>query len=293
MLLKWFDRSFCTLAAGTVCLMTAGAWAPPASAAVIYSDTFSRTTGSGDANGNPAGAGNGSSNWGSVDNGLGGSLGVNWIAGRTGAPPPTGGAQFVTNAARAYLYSGAAHTTSSVAALAPNGFSVAFDFNRFDPAIATAASNGFVSVGTGYNESVNQFSPFEVSGNSNFAVLFQQAAQNNPGNMQVFAGGALQGNFNYGNPVATHSVLLEFTPAVAGDYTGSVGYVVTVDGSSLASGAVVGSAAFGDLAFATNLLTASYIDNLVVTATAAPVPEPASILLAGLGGLAMVRRRRA
>ncbi|QDU88795.1 hypothetical protein Pla175_21790 [Pirellulimonas nuda] len=292
MSMKCLVQNVRVFAVGTACLMATGLWTQSASAAVIYSDTFSRTTGSGDANGNPTGAGNGSSSWGAADNGLGGSLAVSWNAGRTGSPAPTGGAQFVINGARAYLYSGAAHTTSSVAGLAPNGFSVAFDFSRIDTAIVATASNGFVSVGTGYNESVNQFSPFEVSGNSSFAVLFQQAAQGNPANMQVFAAGALQGNFNYVDPAAAHSVLLEFAPAVAGNYLGSVDYQVTVDGNLLNSGTVAGGAEFGDLAFATNLFTASYIDNLVVTATAPPVPEPAGILLAGLSGLAMLRRRR-
>lgn len=258
---------------------------------VVYSDSFSRVTGSGDANGNPDGVGNGSSDWGSNDNALGGSVVGAWTAGRSLAVQPTGGAQFVTNGSRGYLYDGAVNTNASVvtAETAP-GFSIAFDFSRNDPAVTTTTTNGFINFGTGYDETISQFSEFEVSGNSTFALLFQQAANNNVGNAEVFAGGVSQGTFDYGDPTAEHSVVIDFTPTIAGNYGvgATIGYAVSVDGSQLQTGSILGSAAFGDLAFGTNLFSAAYIDNLVVTA----VPEPASLALLGLGGLAMLGRRR-
>ena len=267
-----------------VAALTALSFVGVTSATVIVSDSFTRTTGSGDANGNPAGVGNGSSDWGTADNALGGSITADWLAGRNAAA--TGGAQLVTNGSRGYLYNGVAYTEANVLSAATDpGLTVAFDFRRYDPDIASA-TNGFVSFGTGY-DTTSPFNPFEVTGKSNFAVLFQQAANGNTGNMSVFVDGVLEGNFDYGDPLAEHSVLLAFTPAVAGNYTGTIDYSVSVDGSSITSGSFTGNAEFGDLAFATNLFTAAYVDNLVVTA----VPEPGSLALVGVGGLAMLRRR--
>ena len=275
----------CLIAVFAMVLMTK----TPVQAQTLYSDAFSRTTGSGNPNGNPGGPTGGVSDWGSADNLLGGAAIIPWVAGRNGNP--TGGAQAVTNGARGYIYSGSASTDTSIAASAPDGFSIAFDFNRFDPAVEPSSSNGFLSVGTGYDETINQFSPFEVSGNSSFAVLFQQAANGNVGNAEVFAAGTSQGTFDYGDPEAEHSVLINLIPDVSGAYgaADTIGYTVSVDGSQLASGSVSGGPEFGDLAFATNLFTATYIDNLRVAA----IPEPGSALaLSVLCGIGIARRRR-
>ena len=260
-----------------------------ADAQTLFSDTFSRTTGSGLGNGNPDGDGNGSSDWGAADNGLGGTETVNWIAGRNGGP--TGGAQFTTNGSRAHLFSGAAHTTTNIAGSAADGFEIAFDFGRVD--LGLDATNGFISVGTGYDETVNEFSPFEVTGNSQFAVLFQQAANGNTGNASVFADGNLLTNFDYGDPLTEHSVLIALAPNTSGSYGDSdnIGYEISVDGNVQNSGSITGGAGFGDLAFATNLFSGAYIDNLQVTA----VPEPGSliVLMSGLFAASLVRRRTA
>ncbi|KAA1257911.1 hypothetical protein LF1_04010 [Rubripirellula obstinata] len=272
-----------------ICVVAVACTIQTASAAVIYSDTFSRTTGSGDGNGNPAGTGNGASDWGSADNGAGGTATAAWSAGRNGGL--TGGAQFTTNGTRAHLFSGAAHTTFNAATSAPAGFTVAFDFSRIDTGVVAAPSNGLLAVGTGYDETVNEFSPFEVSGNSQFAVLFQQANNGNAANGEIFVDGTSQGTFDYLDPVAEHSVLLSFIPTTAGAYgaTDDIAASVTVNGASVFSGTVQGGADFGDLGFATNLFTAPYIDNLVVTA----VPEPGSaIALASLASVGLLRRKR-
>ncbi|BAM02648.1 PEP-CTERM sorting domain-containing protein [Phycisphaera mikurensis] len=271
---------------------------------VLYSDSFdSRLTGSGVANGNPAGDGNGSSDWGTADNALGGSAVVAWSAGRNGGP--TGGAQFTTNAGATVtpgpaplvgtMFNGAVNTDTSVTADAALGLNIAFDFSRDGSAPidgVDAPGNGFLSVGTGYDETVNAFSPFETTGNSDFAVLFQQAANGNTGNAEIFSDGTSLGTFDYGDPLATHSVELDFVPVVAGAYgaADAIAYAVIVDGNALASGTITGGAEFGDLAFATNLFSAANIDNLVVSGT--PIPEPATAALLALGGAALLGRRR-
>lgn len=234
---------------------------------VIYSDTFARTTGSGLGNGQPAGDGNGFSDWGTADNGAGGTETVVWSAGRPGANPPTGGAQFTTNGTRAHIFEGAVNTTFNAAAVAPDGFSVAFTFNRIDTALIADPTNGFVAVGTGYDQSISEFSPFETTGNSQFAVLFQQAAGGNAANGNVFIEGTSQVTFDYLDPVAEHDVLITFTPAVSGAYgdTDSITATIAVDGTTVYDQSITGGGDFGDLSFATNLFTAPYIENLVVT----------------------------
>ena len=234
---------------------------------VLYSDTFNRTTGSGDGNGLPAGDGNGFSDWGTADNGAGGTETVVWSAGRPGAMPPTGGAQFTTNGSRAHVFEGAVNTTVNAAALAPDGFSVAFDFSRIDTALTADPTNGFVAVGTGYDQAISEFSPFETTGNSQFAVLFQQSANGNVANGNVFIDGTATANFDYLDPLAQHSVLITFTPAVSGSYGAneSITATIVVDGVMLYNDTITGGGDFGDLSFATNLFTAAYIENLVVS----------------------------
>jgi hypothetical protein len=205
--------------------------------------------------------------WGTADNGAGGTETVVWSAGRLGNPPPTGGAQFTTNGTRAHLFSGAVNTTFNAAAVAPDGFSVAFDFHRHDAAVIGSPTNGLISVGTGYDQSISEFSPFETTGNSQFAVLFQQAANGNAANGNVFIDGVATTNFDYLDPLAEHSVLLTFTPAVSGAYGASdaISATIEVDGVLRYNETINGGGDFGDLSFATNLFTAPYIDNLVVS----------------------------
>ena len=291
-------RIFLSFTSGTALAAALAAPGVHAQTSVLYSDTFdNRLTGSGIANGNPDGDGNGSSDWGVADNGLGGSAAIAWSAGRNGAP--TGGAQFTTNAgvgpAVGTLFSGAVNTDTSVISQAALGFNVAFDFTRDGSAAVDGVmppGNGFLSVGTGYDETVDAFSPFETSGNSDFSVLFQQGANGNTGNAEIFADGTSLGTFDYGDPLAVHSVEIDFVPAVAGAYGAAdeIAYAVLVDGAQLASGVVNGGDEFGDLAFATNLFSAANIDNLVVSGTA--VPEPASLAVLTVGGMLLARRRR-
>ena len=64
------------------CIAVTALLAGSATAAVVYSDSFSRTTGSGDPNGKPANPNNFSS-WGANDNALGGTVTQTYFVGPT------------------------------------------------------------------------------------------------------------------------------------------------------------------------------------------------------------------
>ncbi len=274
----------------TVALGAATVFATAAMSAaqtVLYSDSFNRTSGMGDATG-----GVGDSDWGMNDNALGGSLQSTYFVG----PERAGGANQVVNQ-EGVLVDGGAFLNLDASVGSPLGFTVAFDFDRFynNPA---GQGNGFIAVGLGVDATATDAtiggSGFVVN-NSDTAVLFQQGAGGNVGNGQVFtddsAAPAFGNAFDYGDPTAVHSVLLTVVPQIAGLY-GSADLVdinVTVDGNSLFDYTTLGGDNFGSFAVSSNSFTARSIDNLVVSSI---VPEPTSLALIGLGGLAALRRRR-
>lgn len=257
-------------------------------AQILYSDTFSRVTGSGDGNGDPNGADANFSDWGTNDNGLGGGNVQAWVAGPSRAG---GGRNAVTDGDL-----GISHGTSSIyefdaAAAAPNGFTVALDFSRFvvTPTPGPGAG-GYIAIGLGVdNGSVPN--DFSAIGAGDFAVLFQQANNGNAANAGVFEDNVDIGNFDYLSPDDPHSLLLTVTPAVSGLYgdTDTVNINVLVDGAISQDYSVLGGVDFGTVTVSANNFDTRYIDNLVVTA----IPEPASggSLLAVLG-LLVIRRWR-
>jgi hypothetical protein len=270
-----------------------------ASAAVIYSDTFTRTTGSGDPNGNPAGAGNGFSSWGTNDNGLGGTVSQAYFVGPTNR---TGGANQTTDGNLGTLISGGTTFGFDATTVAPNGFRVAFDFNRFHP-INPGSGNGFIAVGFGkaVPADPNTYGGLGAIAGSDFAILFQQSTGGNAGNTQFFQddlgaantflpGTGATGPLDYGSPTATHSVVISLTPTTSGAYGDSdvINFSVVVDGGSSYSSTVLGGDNFGNLAFSANPSVHRYIDNLVVST----IPEPTSSLLIGLGTLVVFAIRR-
>jgi len=264
-----------------------------AAAQVIYSDSFDRTTGSGDPNGNPAGAGNGASAWEANDNVLGGSVVNTWLVG----PARGGGANQVTNGSLASTIEGGAHYVFDVTSVAPNGFKVEFDFNRFHP-INPGNGNGFLAIGLGADTGAVIGGGGFVPNNSDLTLLFQQAAGPNSGNMQilednVFAGGTAangDGPVDYGDPTVGHSVQLTLVPASSGAYGSgdTINGSVSIDGGTAYNFSVLGGTEFGNLAFSSNGFVHRSYDNLVVTA----IPEPSTLVLAGLAMLAGVGRRR-
>jgi hypothetical protein len=282
-----------------VCVALAGRYSDNTQAAVIYSDTFTRVTGSGDPNGNPAGVGNGFSSWGTNDNALGGTISQAYFVGPTNR---TGGANQTTDGSRGTLISGGTMFGFDVTTVAPNGFSVAFEFNRFHP-INPGTGNGFVAVGFGkaVPADPNTYGGLGAIGGSDFAILFQQSAGGNLGNTQFFQddagtattflpGTGATGPLDYGSPTGTHSVLIEFTPVILGAYgsADTINFEITVDGSASFASSLLGGDNFGNLAFSANPSVHRYIDNLVVSA----IPEPASILLLGLSVLGTTSIRR-
>ena len=284
-------------ALGVVAVAALAGFSPDASGQVIYSDSFNRTTGSGDGNGNPAGAGNGSSDWGTNDNAFGGTIAQSWV---TGPPGRAGGANQVTDGSQALSINGGGAYNFDAAALSPQGFSVGFDFNR-DPD-GGGSGSGYLGVGLGApitTASADIGGGAFVINNADVAILFQQGAGTNTGNTQFYQDAALlqadpnQGPVDYGNPEVSHSVLLTFTPQVAGMYgeTDLIDVMVQVSGATPNpyNLTVQGGDDFGTLSFSSNGFILRAYDNVVVTT----IPEPASLVLLGLGGLAMLTRRRA
>ena len=278
----------------TAAAVVAGlALAPLASAQVLYSDTFSRTAGASDATG-----GTGASDWGTNDNGLGGTLAAAYVVGPTRA----GGANQSVNGATGLTIEGGAFLNLDAAAAAPAGFSVGFDFDRFAGPSEGGNGNGFLAVGLGASASAGAPAggQFAVA-NGDLAVLFQQGAGGNTGNTQIFQDNALlpgttsTGPVDYGDPLAPHSVLLTLTPRVAGAYgeADTIDASLSIDGGSDFDFAVLGGDDFGTVSFSSNGFVFRGYDNLVVTALPTTViPEPTSLAVVGLGGLALLRRRR-
>ena len=286
------------LLAGAIAMVATASFA---SAATLFSDTFSRTTGSSDVNGNPAGAGNGFSSWGANDNLLGGTQSATYIVG----PSRTGGANQSTNGSKAVTYNGAAFLNIDAAALAPNGFSVAFDFMRFANSTPTTDSPGAVALGLGASAGTTAANlasgAFATSTNTDFAVLFQQAAAPNAGNTQFFQDGAFlpgttaTGPLDYGDPLVQHSVLLTMTPVTPGAYgdADTINGSIRVDGGAAYNFTVLGGADFGTIAFSSTQNAFRGYDNLVVSSLGGGViPEPATLAAVAGAGLALVRRRR-
>ena len=152
-----------------------------------------------------------------------------------------------------------------ITSMAPAGFTVEFDFNRFhpfNPPDPFAPGGGFVSVGFGTEDDDGQGGgQFNVN-HADLVVLFQQDAQDNDppnqvGNIQVFEDSTLVhgdpnneagdppvglGRISYGDPVMDHSVKLDIVPAVNGAYGDgdTVNVTLQVDSDPSVSFSVLG-----------------------------------------------------
>ncbi len=272
------------------CVATALA-ASQVSAEVLYSDTFERVTGSGDGNGDPNGAADNFSDWGTNDNALGGSNSMAWDSG-TDYGRPGGGRQAVTDGDL-----GLSHGTSSfydfdAAAVSPNGFIIDLDFGRFTAPPATPPGpNGYIAFGLGVDAGTAITNDFHAIGASDWSILFQQPANGNAGNANVKTdntGGGV--NFNYGDPGAGHTLQLKVTPDVVGSYGDLDGITIDVliDGTISQSFPTTGGANFGSFTVSANNFEPRFIDNLVVSS----IPEPTTLAMAGLALVAGLARRR-
>ncbi len=287
-------RHHVVLACATALLLsvTSIAGATANAQSIIYSDTFSRITGSGDTNGDPNGAAANFSDWGSNDNGLGGTVSQSWVAGPSRGG---GGRNATTDGSVGFSHGTASFFDYDASAVAPLGFVIALDFARFaTPPAPGPGGGGFISFGLGVDAGTAIASDFAALNLSDWAILFQQAANGNTGNANVRNDGTVVAgsDFDYGNPDIEHSLSLTVTPAVAGAYGASdvINVGVVVDGTISQNFTTTGGANFGSFAVGANNFDGRYIDNLVVTAV---VPEPSSLLfMASIGMFGTLRRRR-
>lgn len=259
-----------------------------AQSTVIYSDTFSRVTGSGDANGDPNGAAGNFSDWGANDNALGGTVAQGWVAGPDRA---AGGRNAVTDGNVGFSFGTTSFYDFDATTVSPDGFEVALDFRRY-PTTPAAPTGGYIAFGFGVDSGTAIVNDFHAIGASDWSVLFQQAANGNAGNANVSIDNSAVGNFDYGDPLAEHSLVLTVTPQVSGAYGAAdlIDIIVDVDGNTQ-NFQTTGGADFGTFAVSANNFEARFIDNLVVSSISA-IPEPSSFALLGLGGLVMLGRRR-
>ena len=123
-------------------------WQRHAVATVVFSDTFDRVMGSGDGNFNPLGMGNGVSDWGSNNNALGGFVTQTYTFGQGRA----GGANQTTGGNSAQIIAGGVQIETDFAAIASAGFVIEFDFQRVVDHAGTNASNGFLAVAIGLDD---------------------------------------------------------------------------------------------------------------------------------------------
>ncbi len=185
-------------------LLTTLACVSTSTAQVIFSDSFDRVEGSGDANGAP-GPGLFSS-WGDNDNASGGSN----VQTYTFDQSRGGGAQQTTDGAVAQLIAGAAQVELDLGPLAPQGYTVAFDFQR------VTTGNGFIAMALGLDDTNQIENTGGFNGNS---FLFTSAANGadgavlvkQQGDLELWAGGdaaaqTLAGF--YSDPTDPHSALV-------------------------------------------------------------------------------------
>ena len=271
---------------------------PSFSQTVLYSDSFERVTGSGDGNGNPGGEGNGDSFWGENDNALGGTIVGEYITTESrdgGANQVTGPNQFdETLGSHGHLLNGGVLFEENIRADAPLGFDIEFDFDRNTNPEANPEAGGFLAVGLGIDEFLGLGGLSGVL-ESTFGVLFQQAANGNAANGNVFVNGIVQENFNfdYLDPAASHSVRLGIRPESNDAYDAGdvINFALIVDGATLVSDSFTFEEELfgdlGDIGFSSNNFDARHIDNLVVSANSDPFSagcEPINSLAGDLNG---------
>ncbi|MEM8872666.1 MAG: PEP-CTERM sorting domain-containing protein [Planctomycetota bacterium] len=269
--------------------------------AQIFSDTFDRTNGSGDANGFANGTPN-DSDWGSNDNGLGGTE----VQTYTFDESRGGGAQQTTNGSVAQFVAGGVQVELDLAPLAPVGYTVAFDFQR------AAGGTAFVGMALGLDDTdlientggfnANTFLFADAANGADGAILFDAgAAAGGVGGVQVFEAGVQVQDIDeadgYTDDEAVNSVVIT-VDAPTGYGAGSAGVLsVSINGgASITEDILFDGVSSGFLSFYSPAVgdptTGSFtnIDNLVVTAL--PIPEPATLGLLSVAGLGLMRRRR-
>lgn len=278
------NRTFCLFAV----VATAFVISLPASAEVIFSDSFDRVEGFDADLTNMMN----SSSWGDNDNSLGGAASQTYSMDTTRG----GGAQNTVNGSAGVIKNGAVQINTDFGPLAPMGYTVAFDMTR-------TTGNGYLALAVGLDSTSQIPSTGGFNGNAflftnggngvDAAVVLRQTNGNaTDGTLELWAGGsaALQTlDSFYTDREATQSVLV--TVAAPNGYgAGSMGTLTAeIDGSSASQAITFDGVSSGYLSLFSNQ-TGATIDNLVVTA----IPEPTTIgltLFALIGCVAGTRRR--
>lgn len=188
-----------------------------------------------------------------------------------------------------HLLNGSAVLPEDILPSAPKGFDVEFDFDRNTDPDADPSAGGFLSFGFGANlEVLDGFSSVLAS---SFGVLFQQPAEGNAANGNVFVDGVVveDWNFDYLDPASVQSVKLSIRPETEGDFEAGdlINFSLAVGGTTLVSDSFSyeSDGFFGDVSFSSNNFLGRHIDNLIITAAGdAPLCSPVNELLGDLDG---------
>ncbi|MEL7238528.1 MAG: PEP-CTERM sorting domain-containing protein, partial [Planctomycetota bacterium] len=244
-----------SLIAATAALSIAGA----ASAQVLINDEFDRTTSAG--------------SWGSTS-------GIDYLTGSDTQTP------FVDGSVGNFGGGSSLTLAADLAPLAPTGYTVSYTANR------NIAGGGFIAffVGTGTTDTGALVFDITTAA-ADYGVLIQQ---NNDAAGELLANIFVAGTATpFALPGSDNSA--EFDVEIAVDApdgydAGDAGTVsLTVNGTFLGSEAVTFDGVSSGVATLSSNIggDSATLDNLVVA-----IPEPASLGLLGLGGLALLRRRK-
>lgn len=277
-----------TLAAAATLFATAAA-----SGQVLLSDSFNRTSGSNT-------TGSLLSSFGTNDNAYGGTLNAGYVTSLTRG----GNAQQTVEDAdgdgsgEGALRNGSVGLTNlNLVTAAPLGFIIDVELDR-DPAnttgtgfvaLALGADLGLLTTGSpGFNQGVI----FPNAAGVDLGVVFQQDPVNNAtsslGLLEFFDNGTSLGSVVLPDETAPIDLRLTVAAPLGYDNGDLATLVASVNGVPLfTSPFTFDGSNSGRLAFTSNLVP-GLIDDLVIS----QIPEPATLGLLGLGGLALARRRR-
>jgi len=286
--MKTRQQTLLACALGAIALTTTSA-----TSQILFSDTFSRT------NGNTSGPVF-DSDWGSNDNGLGGSI-VQTYA--TSPDRLSGGVQQTVNLTQGVLRFGSASTTYDLytdsSVLGAKGYRLQFNFTRLTAAGFVGVFFGAQPTAVSTKDANAAFGPINVladyAGTVEAAFLLQNNA--NVGRVQKFSFGVQQGG-NIDNAyddlttgtIGQHLATIDVTTLTSFASGETATFSLSIDGNFVTSHSALLDGGLGSFGFTSNQGSASsggLIDNVTVSL----IPEPTSAALLGLGALGFALRR--